>query len=68
MKAYWIWNHGAEVGIIVGNYTDATYAATGKSDRIDVSPIVIVFRNTVLDDDILTIQTIDMPEVYTQKK
>ena len=68
MKAYWIWNHVIGKGIILEDYNDATYAATGQSATLDVSPIVIVFRNTVLDDDILTIQTIDMPEVYMQKK
>jgi hypothetical protein len=68
MKAYWIWNQGSREGIIVENYNDATYAATGKSPKLEVSPTVIVFRNTVLDDDILTIQTVDMPEVQMQEK
>jgi hypothetical protein len=63
MKAYWIWNQGSREGIIVESYNDAMYAATGKSPKLEVSPTVIVFRNTVLDDDILTIQTVDMPEV-----
>jgi hypothetical protein len=68
MKAYWIWNHETREGIIVENYNDAAYAATGKSPKLEVSPSVIVFRNTVLDDDILTIQTVDMPEVQVQKQ
>jgi hypothetical protein len=51
----------------VGNYVDATYAATGRSPSLEVSPTAIVFRNNVLDDDVLTIQEVDMPEVQTQE-
>ncbi len=50
-------------GVILGDHFDVTYAATGKSLTLDISPVVMVFRKNVLDDDVLTIQTIEMPEV-----
>lgn len=68
MKAYWIWNHESREGIILENHVDATYAATGKAPTPKVSPTAIVFRDTVLDDDVLTIQTVNMPEVTLQEK
>jgi hypothetical protein len=63
MEAHWIWNPQTRQGVILENHSDATYAATGKSLTLDISPIAMVFRKDVLDDDVLTIQTIDMPEV-----